>query len=382
MHSGWMGGMGQRLILVDSQGLVIADTFDELTGNVLSPVELASGAPILVDDQQVGTLIVAPVDVQAITDPASTFIASVNRSILISVLSAGGISLVLVLLFSLQITAPVRQMKKAAGAIADGDLSQRVPVRSNDELGDLAQSFNHMAGSLAAAETQRQHLLADIAHELRTPLAVIQANAEAMQDGVLPLDITQVNTIHTETLLLGRLVNDLRLLSLAESGKLQLERKSTSLAQLLPLAVDRFRPQCQQKGLTLNVKVSSDLPQISIDGDRITQVVNNLIGNALRYTPSGGTVTIDAITTPDGVVVSVTDDGSGIPAEDLPWIFDRFYRVDKSRTRTSGGSGLGLAIVKQLVEAHGGVVNASSPVFNDSNKGSYGTRIHFTLPIV
>ena len=381
MNSGWMGGMGQRLILADAQGVAIVDTNHELTGSALSAEELASGSPILVNEQQVGTLIVAPANVQAVADPASTFIASVNRSILISVLIAGGISLVLVLLFSLQITAPVRQMQKAAGAIASGDLSQRVAVHSNDELGDLAQTFNHMAGSLAAAEAQRRHLLADIAHELRTPLAVIQANAEAMQDGVLPLDVAQVNAIHTETLLLGRLINDLRLISLAEAGELVLERRETNIAELLQLAADRFQPQCQQKGVCLEAQVPAHLPQVSVDGDRITQVVNNLIGNALRYTPSGGSITIGAASTPKAVIVSVTDTGSGIAADDLPWVFDRFYRADKSRARASGGSGLGLAIVKQLVEAHGGVTEAISPVLDDPNTGSYGTQIRFTLPI-
>jgi signal transduction histidine kinase len=325
-------------------------------------------------------LFVVPAEAQAITNPASTFLTSVKRSILISVLTAGAISLVLVLLFALQITAPVRQMQKAAGAIARGDLSQRVPVRSRDELGDLALTFNHMAGSLAAAETQRRQLLADIAHELRNPMAVIQANAEAMQDGVLPLDLVQVNTIHAETLLLGRLIEDLRLISLAEAGELRLDRAETDLANLLYLVADRIRPQCQQKKIALELVIPENLPPVIGDKDRITQVVNNLVGNALRYTPDGGVINIRAEAVAGGAAVSVTDNGSGIAAEDLPWIFDRFYRVDKSRTRASGGSGLGLAIVKQLVAAHGGQVSAVSPVTGDARKP--GTRITFTLPFI
>lgn len=380
MNGGWMHGMGQRLILADSQGVVIADTGGELTGSRLMEEELAGGAPVIVDGQQVGTLIVSPVNLQAASNPADTFLDSVNRSILISVLIAGGISLILVLVFSLHITAPVREMQKAAGEIARGNLNQRVPMRSNDELGDLARSFNHMAGSLANAEEQRRKMVADIAHELRTPMAVIQANTEAMQDGVLPLDLTQVDAIHAEAMLLGRLIDDLRLISLAEGGELHLEREETDLADLLRLAANRIRPQCQQKAVDLFLQVQDGLLHVCVDSDRITQVVNNLIGNALRHVPSGGAITVRAESTAEGAAVSVTDTGSGIAPEDLPWVFDRFYRADKSRARASGGSGLGLAIVKQLVEAHGGSVSAASPVFIAPDQRGYGARITFTLP--
>ncbi|NLG98773.1 MAG: HAMP domain-containing protein [Chloroflexi bacterium] len=381
MMGGWMHEMGQRLILADAQGTVIADTGGELTGSRLMEEELAGGAPVIVEGQQVGTLIVSPLNLQAVPNPADTFLSSVNRSILISVLIAGGISLILVLVFSLHITAPVREMQKAAGEIARGNLNQRVPERSNDELGDLARSFNHMAGSLASAEEQRRKMVADIAHELRTPLAVIQANTEAMQDGVLPLDHAQVDAIHAEAMLLGRLIDDLRLISLAEGGELHLEREEIDLGNLLRLAAERIRPQCQQKEVDLILQVQDGLPHVCVDGDRITQVVNNLIGNALRYVPSGGKITVRAEGTSEGVAVSVIDTGSGIAPEDLPWVFDRFYRADKSRARASGGSGLGLAIVKQLVEAHGGSVSAASPVFTAPDQRGYGARFTFTLPI-
>jgi signal transduction histidine kinase len=384
LGTGWMGGMGQRLILADAQGRVLADTSqdgDNLTGSHLSAAEIASGSPILVNDQLAGTLIVASANLKAAGDPASTFLASVSRSILISVIVAGGISLILVLLFSLQITAPLRQMQRAAGAIAGGDLNQRVQVYTKDELGDLAESFNHMASNLSAAETQRKKLIADVAHELRTPLAVIQANTEGMQDGVLAVDLEQVNEIHTQTLLLGRLINDLRLLSLAEAGELHLERRETDLTSLLQQTVGRFQPQCAQKEIALSLAAEADLP-VTVDVDRINQILNNLVSNALRYTPQAGQITLQAsrVAGVNEVQVSVTDTGSGIPLEDLPWVFDRFYRADKSRTRASGGSGLGLAIVRQLVEAHGGRVKAESPIFHE-NGSDFGTRISFTLPI-
>ena len=257
---GWMGGKDQRLILADALGTVIADSEQSLLGSQLSADEVASGAPVIVQNQVVGTLVIVPANLYAVTNPASIFLTSVNRSILISVLVAGGISLILVLLFSIQITAPIRQMQKAAGAIADGDLDQRVPVRSKDELGSLAETFNQMAGSLARAEVQRQKLLADVAHELRTPLAVIQANTEGIQDGVLPLDFEQINAIQAETLLLGRLVNDLRLISVAEAGELRLERQAVDLHSMLESAAERFQPQAAQKDIMLSFAVDQPLP--------------------------------------------------------------------------------------------------------------------------
>ncbi len=377
------GGSGQRLILADPAGRVIQDSTGALTGSQLTAGELASGAPITANGQVVGVLIVAPGSQSAGASAASAFLSSVSRSIWVSVLVAAAISLVLVLVLFFQITAPLRQIQKAAAAIARGDLTQRAAVRSKDELGSLAQTFNRMADHLASAEGQRRKLMADVAHELRTPLAVIQANTEGMQDGVLPLDIEQINAIHTETVLLNRLIDDLRLLSLAESGALKLECRPADLGRLLQGAVERFQAQGLQKGVALEVAPAGALPQVSVDADRLNQVLNNLVGNALRYTPPGGKVILAAgpsARNPDEVEVSVTDTGSGIAPPDLPWVFDRFYRADKSRSRASGGSGLGLAIARQLVEAHGGQIRAISPAFG-SDGGGYGTRMVFTLPV-
>ena len=380
MAAGWMGGMDQRLILADARGVVIADSAssqdgEALIGTQLSAAELAGGAPVSVGGRSVGTLIVTPGEQRSGSNPGATFLSTVQRSIVISVGIAGLVGVLLVSLFFFQITAPLRQMQRAASAIARGDLSQRVPVGAKDELGHLAETFNQMAGSLAQAEALRQKLLADVAHELRTPLAVIQANTEGMQDGVLPLDLEQINTIHAETLMLARLINDLRLISLAESGELRLERHPAQIGALLQMAVDRFQPQCAQKAVELSCVLEDSLPPVNIDVDRINQVLNNLISNALRYTPEGGQIILRAEQGPDSSIqVSVSDSGPGISSEDLPWVFDRFYRADKSRARASGGSGLGLAIVKQLVEAHGGAVKAESPA-----DGGRGARIVFTV---
>ncbi len=368
--------MGQRLVLADSQGVVVSDTGGELVGKSLLPADIAAGEPVLLGGQQVGTLIVTPDSQLGQGTPASDFLDSVNRSILTAVVIAGVIALILGAGLFFQITAPMRQLQKAASSIAAGDLSQRVTVRSKDEIGQLGETFNSMAESLAKAETQRRHLVADVAHELRTPLAVIQANAEGMLDGVLPFNSEQVNAIYQETQLLNRLVGDLRLLSLAEAGELPLERQPTAPGALVEQVVERMKPQAAQRSIQLEGKIQEGLPERSLDSDRITQVLTNLVGNALRYTPQEGTIVVEAAARQDGrLQITVTDSGPGIQAGDLPYVFDRFYRADKSRARASGGSGLGLAIVKQLVEAHGGQVTVTSPAYPQNGNGTRFTIV-------
>jgi signal transduction histidine kinase len=204
-----------------------------------------------------------------------------------------------------------------------------------------------------------------------------------MLDEVLPLDIEHIATLHDETLLLSRLVGDLRLLSQAEAGVLKLERQETEVGSLIQRVTEKIKVQAQQNDINLEIEIQGNLPRIWIDADRITQVLNNLIGNALRYTPRDGKIVVSATKSTgsaDAIQISVTDTGPGIDPEALPFVFDRFYRADQSRARNSGGSGLGLAIVKQLVEAHGGKVEAASPVFSNADKQGYGTQITITLP--
>jgi two-component system OmpR family sensor kinase/two-component system sensor histidine kinase BaeS len=382
-QGGIWGALDQRMILVDGQGTVISDTAGELDGQTLNSTQLANGAPVTVNDTLVGTILVTPNSFAGTNTLAGQFLASVNQSIILSVIIASAIALLLGAILFFEITAPLRQLNKAASGIANGDLSQRVVIRSHDELGELSQTFNQMAESLDRAETQRQHLMADIAHELRTPITVIQANLEAMLDEVLPLDVEQVAALHDETLLLNRLVADLRLLSQAEAGALKLERQETDVVGLIHRVVEKIKVQAEQNSVTLENEIEDNLPRIWIDADRITQVLNNLLGNALRYTPQNGKIIVSATNSSGSagtIQISVTDTGSGIDPVALPFVFDRFYRADQSRARNSGGSGLGLAIVKQLVEAHGGKVEAISPVFSNADKQGYGTRITVTLP--
>jgi signal transduction histidine kinase len=379
---GMMSGMGQRLIVTDEKGLVVGDTQGELVGKSISSAELKNGTEIILDNSPVGTLIITPNDLSNANTPAGQFLASANQALISSAGIAGVIALILGGVLFLQITAPLRQLKKAAAAIAAGDLNQRVSIRSRDEFGDLGNTFNHMAESLANAETQRGHLVADVAHELRTPLAAIQATLEGMQDGVLPLDEEQIAALYSETMLLNRLVGDLKLLSLAEAGQLKLEKQEIEPGVLISQIVERAKPQADQKNIRLVTDLQPDLPDVLIDSDRITQVLNNLIGNALHYTPEGGAITVQGsvLGADHSLQIVVSDTGPGIDPEDLPFIFDRFYRADKSRTRSSGGSGLGLAIVKQLVEAHGGKVGVESPILHNQDQQGYGTKFTFTVP--
>jgi signal transduction histidine kinase len=278
-----------------------------------------------------------------------------------------------------QIVAPVRAMTTAAQSIADGDLEQRVSVSTSDELGQLARAFNQMADALDRNRILRRNMIADIAHELKTPLSVLRANLEAMIDGVLPTSPEEITVLHNETTLLSRLISDLRLLSLAEAGQLTLARSTIDFKQLAVHTVERMRPQAEAEDIQLVTHVAEDLPHVDIDMDRMSQVLGNLLGNALRHTSSKGQVSLQVYqhaTDGDkpGIIVEVKDTGEGILPEDLPFVFDRFYRADKSRSRASGGSGIGLAIVKQLVEAHGGHAWAES-----AGVGS-GSAFKFTLP--
>jgi signal transduction histidine kinase len=381
---GMMGMVGQRLIVVDENKKVVSDTLGEMIGTQISESEVSKGVAITLEEKTIGTLIVVSNDATGPNTPAGDFISSVNRAIISSVTIASLIAIILGTLLFFQIISPLRQLKTAAASIAAGDLSQKVVIKSQDELGELGQTFNQMAENLAKMEIQRRHMVADVAHELRTPLAAIQGTLEGIQDGVLPMDDEQISALYTETMLLNRLVGDLKLLSLAEAGQLKLECQEIEPGVLLQQIVERAKAQAEQKNINLFCELDAELPEVSLDSDRITQVLNNLIGNALRYTPAGGRVTVKAGYLPAkrAIHVSVTDTGSGIPSAELPYVFDRFYRADKSRTRSSGGSGLGLAIVKQLVEAHGGEVSAESPVFYDQNQQGFGTKILFTLPVV
>jgi len=264
---------------------------------------------------------------------------------------------------------PVSEFMEGVERVADGDFAARVAERGPRDARAMARAFNAMAARLQDNESQRRGLLADVTHELRTPLTVIQGNLEGLLDGVYPADPAHLSPILEETQVLSRLIDDLRTLSLAESGTLALHREPTDLGVLAGETAAAFRPQAEAAGVTLSLNISDDLPLLAVDPVRLSEVLHNLVANALRYTPSGGTVAISGRPAEDGgAVLEVRDTGAGIAPEALPHVFDRFYKSADSR-----GSGLGLAIAKNLVSAHGGQLSVASEL-------GRGTTMTVTLP--
>jgi len=259
-----------------------------------------------------------------------------------------------------RMTGPLRQLGHAVSLVDLRDLSRRVPVQGADEIADLARTFNRMGERLETEERVRRQLLADVAHELRHPLAVVQGHLDLIQDGKMPLELEALLPIADEMIRLRRLVGDLRDLSLADVGALTLDPSDVDVAALVSTLIGNMEPVAAARDVQLEVELAAGLPPVRADLDRLRQVFVNLLSNALRFTPAGGRVLVKVQSVPEGVQVHFQDTGSGIAPEDLPHIFDRFYRGDKSRSRESGGSGLGLAIVRGLVQAHHGTVAVQS----------------------
>lgn len=305
-----------------------------------------------------------------------SFRAGFNEALLWAVLVAGGLALVVSILFSRSVVAPVRAMMTVSQRIAEGHYEERVQTGARDELGQLAERFNQMAGNLQQVEKMRRQLIGDVTHELRTPLTAIKGSMEGLMDNILPPTDETFEQIHQEADRLSRLVDDLQELSRVEARAYKLDLVPVAVADLIKAALKLLGRQYEEKGVALTSSLLPTLPPVRVDTDRIGQVLINLIGNALQYTPEGGSVNISAEQKGNDVYISVKDNGVGIPPEHLPHIFDRFYRVDKSRSRRAGGgSGIGLTIAKSLVEAHGGKIWAAS----DGN--GKGSTFIFTLPI-
>ena len=367
---------GWRIVVSDMEGRVVADSHESYAGPVLPKLPGRSKIYIVARGRQVASVKVAPgVPMEGAPEPSpSRLVSALNQSLVWTGLAAGVGGALMVSLFSRRLLAPVRQLRSAASSLGQGDLSQRVSDLGRDEMGDLGRTFNSMAEGLERAEQQRRDLMADVAHELRTPLSNIQGYLEAVRDGLVPADTATFETISRQTTLLSQLVEDLRVLALAEAGALRLDLASGSIEDVLRHAVDSFRPRAGAKNIVLSIDVAGGIPTLDMDSSRITQVVVNLVDNAVLHTPEGGTVTVNAEADGETVRVAVADTGPGIPAEELPLVFERFYRVDPSRSRETGGAGLGLTIARQLIESHGGTIAAESVP-------GQGTRFIFELPV-
>lgn len=291
----------------------------------------------------------------------TSFQASFNQALLLALLAAGVVAVLVSFLLSRGVVAPVRVLTAASERVAGGHYGERVPAAGSDELGQLAHSFNQMAEKLEQGEAMRRQLIGDVSHELRTPLTAIKGSMEGLLDGVLPATPATYQQIHAEADRLARLVDDLQELSRVEAGAYPLDIRPVEVSTLVETTLKQFASQARAKGIELHPGIEPDLPPVFADRDRITQVLTNLVGNAMQYTPVGGQVTILSRRDQGEVQISVVDTGIGIPADHLPHLFTRFYRVDKSRSRQAGGgSGIGLTIARHLVEAHGGRIWAES----------------------
>ena len=314
-------------------------------------------------------------------DLFTSFRTAVSESLVLAASASTVAAIIVSLLVTRRVVAPVREMMAASRRIAEGNYAERVQVQGSaepdemDELDQLAVTFNQMADKLERTELMRRQLIGDVAHELRTPLSTIKGSIEGLIDGVIAPTESNLLQIHGEADRLQRLVADLQELSRVEAGAFELSPRKVGVRELVSSAADRLAGQFEEKGVRLEIDLAAVLPPVRADPDRIGQVLLNLLGNALQYTPSGRAVEVHARQADQVLEIEIRDEGVGIPAEHLPHIFTRFYRVDHSRSRAGGGSGIGLTIAKHLIEAHGGRIWASSPGPGE------GSSFTFTIPL-
>ncbi len=327
-------------------------------------------------ESALGMMQMMGIDATLIDDLNQSFVTAVNEILAVAAIAALVTAVIVSTYVTRRIVGPVQKMQRASQRIAAGNYDERVRVTGADELAALAHSLNRMAEQLADTEDRRRELIGDVAHELRTPLGNVKNVMEGLVDGVLAPEPAVFQNIEREVTRLQGLVRDLEELSRAESGQIVLERERVSPTDFIIPAADRLRPQFEDKGVALEVNLQPELPAVHVDPWRMTQVVLNLLGNALQYTPAGGNVQLSATVDRNQLTICIKDTGIGIPAEHLPHIFERFYRVDKSRSRTGGGSGIGLTISKHLVEANDGQLIAASPGLN------HGSTFSIVLPVI
>ena len=364
------------ITITDADGVIISAPDPHTIGEKLSRSELSIGLPITVGGKTVGTLLSR--GILRLRDPIEKhFLGTVTISLLISAVIVSVVGILLSIILFRQLTGPLKQLDAAAGEIARGKLTSRVEVHSQDELGHLADSFNKMAASLEKSEQAKRRMIADVSHELRTPISVVRTGLEAMRDGLLEATPANIATLHDKILLTTRLVDDLQQLALADAGQLSIHKGVLDLNELIERIRATIEVELEDRGVALRIEIPMNLPRAHADRQRIEQVLLNLLANAMRYTPSGGAISISAQKLDTMVQVSVCNSGPGLSNEDLEHVFDRFYRADAARARQNGsessGAGLGLAIAKTLVEVHDGRIWAE-------NSPAGGACFHFTLP--
>ena len=372
-HGRGQGGMGMkrqfadRISIVDRDGRIVSDSLERDIGQYYVEQSDAETVPISVNEEKVGTLI-------AYTSKGNledNFITSVRMANIKAGILAAIFALAMGIYLSRRISKPLVMLSEAARKIANRELSHRVPIYTNDEIGEVGGAFNKMAESLEHNELLRKNLIADVAHELRTPLSILRGNLELLKDDLIKPSPEVFASLHEESIRISKLVDDLQSLAHADAGEMQFDFKMEDLAQVVRNIASELSSEAAKKNIKIDVQASEPV-HVLFDRYRIGQVLYNLISNAIRYTEKGK-VQIKVQDLPKFVRVEVCDNGPGIAEKYLPFLFDRFYRVEKSRNRTSGGSGLGLAIAKSFVEAHGGRISVESKI-------GEGSKFVFYLP--
>jgi signal transduction histidine kinase len=349
-----------EFVLLDQSRVVVVPAGGYQVGEHVPRVQQSREAPVEADGRIVGTVLATGRPI-ALDPKEQQYLTRTSQALMVaSVISMLG-ALLLGAVLARTLTRPLRELTAATRAVATGRLGQQVPIRSRDELGDLAASFNQMSIDLAKSNELRAQMTADIAHDLRTPLTVIAGYIEALRDGVLQPTPDRFEAMNLEAQQLKRLVDDLRTLSLADAGELPLARQPTPPRALLERVAAAFSHRAEQARIALRIRADEPLPDLNVDPERVVQVLENLVSNAIRHTDQGGKIVLSARSTGTDILLAVEDTGRGIAPEVLPHVFDRFYRGERARSSDGGESGLGLAIAKSIVEAHGGSITASSP---------------------
>ena len=361
-------------LLANAQGIVVFSTGSERIGEPLSDAEVAASIDLRVSGEVVGYLLPEVTLPQYPQNFESLLLERINRATLISALLSGVVAVILAVVFASIIQKPVKDLTAAVKNMSDGDLSQRVDVRGKSEIALLGESFNHMAQSLQDAEGRRKAMTADIAHELRNPLAVQRAQLEALQDGVYPLNQQQMDRLYAQNQSLSRLVEDLRLLALADAGELALNRANLPLSPLCQAILTDIKPQASAKNILLQTKLPEEEVIVYADKERLKQIINNLLQNALRYAQENGQIILDLRQENRDARIEVFNSGPQMSEETLKHLFERFYRGDRARDRAGGGTGLGLSIAKKLAEAHQGTLKGE-------NGPEGGVLFTLTLPL-
>ena len=381
MHGSMMPRMGRsdrpgatQLLLSDEEGEVIARTSDDFSSEKIGKSELGGGTPLVVEGERVGYLFIGSMLNPVLGPFQRAYLFNVYRSIVLSTLLVALVAIAVAALLFRHIISPLRELSRATAMMRGGNYEVDVATERSDEIGVLSNSFQEMAVSLKEADEWKRRLIADSAHELRTPVSLLQGNLEMIREGIYPADETHIEGLYEETLLLSRLVGELRDLADAEAGKRSYTFEAFSLRTLITQLIHSFRAESEAKRLDLKMEATSGEFEVFADRHKLSQAFSNIISNALRYSPEQGTVKLSLFENDRFVEAAVEDSGAGIEPQEREKIFERFYRTDSARNRATGGSGLGLAVSKEILEAHGGRISAENP------RELNGARILVQLP--